>query len=100
MSQEKSKAIINAEKDFAKYATNDSLYIVEKYVECINKLSGVIDKYNKGQELNDNDFYDFEYCKFMEQHLSLVLSNFLLQDLGYVKDKNGIWSKKKKGFFR
>ena len=100
MSEEKSKAIIDAEKDFTKYGTKECTCVAEKYVECINRLTAVLNKHNSGQELNDRDFYDFEYCQFMEQHLRLVLSDFFLQGLGYTKDKNGIWGKKKKGFFK
>lgn len=100
MPEEKSKAIIDAERDLVKYGTKECTYVAEKYVECINRLTVVLDKHNSGRELNDNDFYDFEYCQFMEQRLSLVLSDFFLQGLGYTKDKNGIWGKKKKGLFR
>lgn len=99
MGEEKSGAILAAESDYFNYANKEREYIAEKYVENVNMLTSIIEKHNNGQELNERDYYNFEYCQFMEQRLSYLLTECLLQDLGYNKDKNGIWGKKKKGFF-
>lgn len=89
-----------AEKDFEKYAGKSSEFLAEKYAEFSNREEKMMDKINKNDNIKDDDLYTYFYCHSMVERLSWVLANFMLYGMGYEKDKNRLWTKKKKGFFR
>lgn len=100
MSEERSKAEIDAEREFNKCAGKDYEYIAEKYADVINKITAILDKHNTGRELSDSDYYNFQYCTYLEKRFSHILADQVLKELGYSQDNKGMWNKKKKGFFR
>ncbi len=85
------KAQQNAHDDFLEYGDRDTEFFAEKYADCVNKETIILDKFNKDNNLSNDDFYTYFYCHAMIELLSHILVASVLYRLGYEKDNTGMW---------